>query len=59
MAKIQALVGERRPLHELLPLEQPLGVYIGTNFSCNFSCQFCYQAKIHSAKDAVYGGHNF
>ena len=45
MSKYQTLVGNKRePLHKLLPLTQPLALYIGTNDSCNFSCKFCYRS---------------
>ena len=45
MGVIQAFaLTDRKPLHELLPLPQPLAVYIGTNDNCNFACKFCYRS---------------
>jgi radical SAM protein with 4Fe4S-binding SPASM domain len=41
---IQKFVGERKPLHELLPLESPLSVSIDATTLCNFACKFCFQS---------------
>lgn len=37
--------GDRKPLHELLPLDQPLRVLIDPCDICNFRCDFCFQSK--------------
>lgn len=34
---------ERKPLHTLLPLEQPLSLFIDPSDVCNFKCNFCFQ----------------
>lgn len=36
---------DRKPLHELLPLDQPLRVLIDPCDICNFRCDFCFQSK--------------
>lgn len=36
-------ISERKPLQELLPLDQPLGLYIDSCDVCNFKCDFCFQ----------------
>ncbi len=36
---------DRKPLHELLPLDQPLRVLIDPCDICNFKCEFCFQSK--------------
>ena len=36
---------DRKPLHELLPLKQPLRVLIDPCDICNFRCNFCFQSK--------------
>lgn len=36
---------DRKPLVELLPLEQPLRVLIDPCDICNFRCKFCFQSK--------------
>lgn len=35
---------DRKPLHELIPLSQPLRVLIDPCDLCNFKCKFCFQA---------------
>ena len=35
---------ERKPLHMLLPLEQPLSLFIDPCDACNFRCSFCFQS---------------
>ncbi len=40
---------DRKPLIDLLPLKQPLTMYIDPSSSCNFKCKFCFQSN----KDAV------
>ena len=43
-AKYQAPMSlERKPLHTLLPLEQPLSLFIDPCDICNFKCNFCFQ----------------
>lgn len=36
---------DRKPLHELLPLDQPLRVLIDPSDVCNFRCNFCFQSQ--------------
>lgn len=36
---------DRKPLQELLPLDQPLRVLIDPCDICNFRCDFCFQSK--------------
>ena len=36
---------DRKPLYELLPLDQPLRVLIDPCDICNFRCKFCFQSK--------------
>lgn len=43
---------KRKPLHELLPLDQPLRVEIDPADVCNFKCSFCF----HSKKDSDFYG---
>lgn len=40
---------DRKPLIELLPLQQPLTMYIDPSSRCNFKCSFCFQNN----KDAI------
>lgn len=35
---------DRKPLQELLPLEQPLRIFIDPCDICNFRCKFCFQS---------------
>ncbi len=35
---------DRKPLQELLPLEQPLRIFIDPCDICNFRCSFCFQS---------------
>jgi len=49
MGKVQAFSSsERKPLHELLPLSQPLVLTIVVSSSCNFMCKFCFRSVIGS-----------
>ena len=42
--KFKTPIGEdRKPLHTLLPLEQPLSLFIDPSDVCNFRCKFCFQ----------------
>lgn len=44
MSEIKTPFSEKRkPLHELLPLSQPLRVEIDPADMCNFKCDFCFQ----------------
>lgn len=36
---------DRKPLQELLPLDQPLRVLIDPCDICNFRCEFCFQSR--------------
>lgn len=36
---------DRKPLIELLPLSEPLTMYIDPSSKCNFKCQFCFQSN--------------
>ena len=38
--------GDRKPLHEILPLEHPLRVLIDPSDICNFRCKFCFQSQM-------------
>lgn len=38
---------DRKPLHEMLPLSQPLRVLIDPSDVCNFRCDFCFQSKMN------------
>lgn len=40
---------DRKPLHEILPLKQPLRVLIDPCDICNFRCDFCFQSKMDFA----------
>ena len=44
---------DRKPLHELIPLDQPLRVLIDPCDICNFRRQFCFQAYDSSFKGRV------
>ncbi len=44
---------DRQPLHELLPLRQPLRVNIDPCDACNFKCDFCFQCKGSGFKGTV------
>jgi radical SAM protein with 4Fe4S-binding SPASM domain len=49
-AKIASLLdlrkNERKPLQDLLPLEQPLRVMIDPCDACNLRCNFCFQSHV-------------
>lgn len=48
-AKYQAPISpDRKPLHTLLPLEQPLSLYIDPCDACNFRCNFCFHHYTNS-----------
>lgn len=41
---------DRKPLHELLPLDKPLRVMIDPCDTCNFRCSFCFQSQYDFGK---------
>lgn len=44
---------KRRPLQELLPLEQPLRIEIDPSSICNFKCDFCFQSIASDFKGQI------
>ena len=50
MEKIRPFVEEHKPLHEMLPLSEPLFLSIRISDSCNFKCRFCYNS-VNEIKD--------
>ncbi|RDU70622.1 radical SAM protein [Helicobacter aurati] len=42
---------DRKPLIELLPLHQPLTMYIDPSNICNFKCSFCFQSNTNAKKE--------
>ncbi|RDU58603.1 radical SAM/SPASM domain-containing protein [Helicobacter sp. MIT 99-5507] len=41
---------DRKPLIELLPLTQPITMYIDPSSICNFKCEFCFQSNRDALK---------
>ena len=42
---------DRKPLIELLPLSNPLTMYIDPSNVCNFACKFCFQSNERARKE--------